>query len=230
MPKIAIFYHVGQLGNWHEIYTEQINRLQESGLLQKSSYFHISINGDEPLPFIPDNVKKIAYNEDKVLEANTLEYMWHFAQNNPDYKILYLHTKGVTRYGIELLQEQTKAWRYYMEYFCVDNWEACCNTLDAFDTCGVQIEHKATYNTLDDPIEIDATYYNGNFWWAKASYIKQLDPKFLYTSDTPWLRGKSELWIGSGNPNAANLFTLEGENPYFIDYSPSRYMHAFKQI
>jgi hypothetical protein len=99
-----------------------------------------------------------------------------------------------------------------------------------YDTCGVQLSDKATYNTENGPLVVECTYYDGNFWWANAEYIKRLDPKFLYRSDTPWLRGKSELWIGSGEPRAANLFTLEGENPYFIDYTPANYNYAFKQI
>jgi hypothetical protein len=72
MSNIAIFYHVGQIGNWQEVYLEQMNRLATSGILNDCKHFHIGINGTEPLPFVPENAH-IQYNNDHVLEANTLE-------------------------------------------------------------------------------------------------------------------------------------------------------------
>lgn len=60
----------------------------------------------------------------------------------------------------------------------------------------------------------------GNFWWANSSYIRTLDPGYLYdfqaqhrmegvhdlaglspNEQLQILRFNSELWLGSGNPN-----------------------------
>ena len=45
--KIAIFYHVGQFGNWERLFQEQINSLVVSGLYHICDFIHIGVNGDE---------------------------------------------------------------------------------------------------------------------------------------------------------------------------------------
>ena len=211
MTNIAIFYHVGQIGNWQEVYLEQMNRLTVSGILSECKHFHIGINGTEPLPFIPENAH-IEYNQDHILEADTLKCLWQFSQNNPDYKALYFHTKGVTRVGTPL-ETVTRDWRYYLEYFCIDKWQRCIQALDEHDTCSVLLRNMAAYGG-ENPVILPATYYDGNFWWANTSYIATLDPMYMYVDDIPWLRGKSELWIGTGNPRAISLHDIDYINPY----------------
>lgn len=214
MNKIAIFYHIGQLNHWREVYNDQINLLHQSGLYEVADFIYCGINGDEKLPEPVPSKLIVNYNRDKVLEANTLEAMWNFARINPDFRILYIHTKGVTR--IDALKEVADKWRKYMEYFVVSQWKRCIDELQNYDTVGVQLRDKATYWPDGKKIVIDANYYDGNFWWVNASYIKTLDTKYLYTNDTPWLRGKSELWIGSGSsPKMQNLFTIPGNSPYY---------------
>lgn len=233
MTNIAIFYHVGQMNHWKEIYCEQIARLESSGLLDAADMLFIGVNGDEPLPIVPKGAI-VHRNENHVLEANTLEMMWKFCRDFPDYKVLYFHTKGVTRDGDwpdRPLKTVSTAWRRYMEYFCIDQWKRCISELDRHDTCGVQLRDKAAYNTLtpEEYVEYDVQFYDGNFWWANASYIRTLDRQYLYTSDGPWLRGKSETWIGSGKPNACSLFNFDYDNGYLSGLYPKEiYMKPMK--
>lgn len=234
MNKIAIFYHVGQLNHWEEIYLEQIQRLRKSGLLDAADMMYIGVNGDLPLPYTPGKAV-VNYNEDKVLEANTLEMMWKFCRDFPDYKVLYFHTKGVTRdqdYPDRPLKTVSTAWRHYMEYFCIDKWKQCIQELETHDTCGVQIKHKAAYNTLtpEEYVEYDVTFYDGNFWWATAKYINTLDPQYMYTNDMPWLRGKSETWIGTGKPKAKCLYNFNYSNGYLSGLYPKEmYMKSTRK-
>jgi hypothetical protein len=223
MSDIAIFYHVGQIWNWQEVYQEQIDRLTASGILDICKHFHIGINGTEPLPFVPENAH-VSYNNNHVLEADTLTSLWQFAQDNPDCNVLYLHTKGVTHVGTHF-EHVTREWRQYLEYFCIDKWHTCVDTLKTYDTCGVLLRDSAAYNIdSDNPFIIPATFYDGNFWWANTSYIATLDPTYMYVDDMPWLRGKSELWIGTGNPRAACLHSIECHNPYDVGtYSKEKY-------
>ena len=224
MSDIAIFYHVGQIGNWQEVYQEQIDRLTASGILDTCKYFHIGINGTEPLPFVPENAR-VSYNTNHVLEADTLTSLWHFAQDNPGCKVLYLHTKGVTHKNTDF-EQHTKEWRNCLEYFCIDKWRMCVDTLEMYDTCGPLLRDGAIYNPVHAPaIHIPATFYDGNFWWANASYIASLDPTYMYIDDTPWLRGKSELWIGTGSPKAACLYAKDYSNPYaYGNFSKEKYI------
>ena len=213
MPDIAIFYHVGQIGNWQEIYQEQIDRLTASGILDICKHFHIGINGTEPLPFVPENAH-VEYNTNHELEADTLTSLWEFARVNPEYKTLYLHTKGVTRVNTQYYQI-TKEWREYLEYFCVDKWRMCIDSLESHDTCSVTLVNEAKFGNVEAGFTtIPANFYAGNFWWANASYIATLDPMYMYIDDIPWLRGKSELWIGTGNPKAKCLHKIDYNDPY----------------
>jgi hypothetical protein len=102
-----------------------------------------------------------------------------------------------------------------MESYVIRGWRDCIRHLDTYETCGVLYRNKAYYkpNTPDYTV-LDANYYDGNFWWATSDYIATLDPNYLYTSDTPWLRGKSELWIGTQKPNAYVMRDIEYINPY----------------
>ena len=106
--KIAVFYHLGQFGQWERLFQEQMNSLVISGLYHTSSFVHIGVNGREPLPMILDKFK-VVYNDNKVLEADTLNQLWEFCKTHPDYRVMYFHTKGST-------QENTN------NRFNVDKW------------------------------------------------------------------------------------------------------------
>ena len=96
-----------------------------SGLYHAADLVYVGINGDLPMP---DKLEKMTqvYNSNKILEANTLEAMWNFCKQNPDYRVMYFHTKGSTqedksfRYGVD-------AWRLYLEYFVIHQWKNAFN-------------------------------------------------------------------------------------------------------
>ena len=118
-----------------------------------------------------------------------------------------------------VLREQTEKWCAYMNSHLIGRWQECVSILDTYDTCGTLLRNRAVYGSGENYAEVNTTYYDGNFWWANANYIKKLDPKFLYRHDgIPWLRGKSELWIGSQNPSAYCIHNIEYDNPYDCDF------------
>lgn len=227
MNRIAIFYHVGQFNHWREVYEEQMEALHRSGLYEACDFITCGINGSEPLPGVLPSKVSCHYNEDHVLEANTLERMWAFCKDNPDYKVLYMHTKGVT--WTDQTRDVTRSWRKYLEHFNITKWKKCVQYLETHDTCGALLKDVAHYaaGTPEEKI-VESPYYDGNFWWATARYIKGLDTNFLYTADIPWLRGKSELWIGSGNPNAACIHNIDYINPYSCEVFESSIMSERK--
>jgi hypothetical protein len=59
--------------------------------------------------------------------------------------------------------------------------------------------------------EAPARHFGGNFWWARADYIRRLphplspdfaSPQFADPSNRERIR--YEMWVGSGNPKVCN--------------------------
>ena len=141
--KIAIFYHIFQLNNWKEIFKEQISTMKESGLWDASSHIHFGINKSsefEVLPAVydPSKINMIKYNRNNNTEVDTLTDLWYFCQKNPDYKVLYLHTKGVSHIDTWASYEAVESWRKYLEFFNLKNWASCCSKLDSYDCAGTE--------------------------------------------------------------------------------------------
>lgn len=212
--KIAIFYHTFQNEISAFIYQQQINRLYVSGLLNSADYFHIGVNGNQEMFYVPSKAK-VVYNTDWKEETETMIALKNFAYQNPDYKILYFHMKGASK-GTLI----ANAWRLMMEHFVIDKWRECVEYLNDYDCVGANLnpvgETLWSNGTTTQPVE--GTYnFTGNFWWTNAKHIQTLDHKFL-SSD---YRIDRELWIGS-NPNS---------NPKSI-YQPGvyeSYEHYYKE-
>ena len=212
--KIAIFYHIAQMGMGAFIYQQQLNRLYTSGLIKEADYIHFGVNGDQELFNVPSKAKVVVNNNWKE-ETETLMALNDFAIKNSDYKILYFHTKGVSKGTLV-----ANAWRLMMEYFVIDKWKECIEVLNDCDCVGSNLNSVGVTlwpnGEITHPVE--GTYnFTGNFWWANAKHIQTLDYKFL-SSD---YRIDRELWIGS-NPNS---------NPKSI-YQPGiydSYEHYYKE-
>ena len=223
--NIAIFYHLYQINDWKKLYQEQINSLIISGLYEKCDFIHIGINGDQELPFVL-NKMRINYNENKILEANTLNSLWDFCNENPDYKVLYFHSKGVTHLNNVHCEYTTNAWRIYLEYFVITKWEDCVEDLNEYECVGTEWKD---YSLLQDQntqeyVKESNSHYAGNFWWANASYIQKLDLDYLYTEKDKKERYRSEFWIGTKNPNYKSYHNSGKEYLYDFNYSPDYYM------
>lgn len=229
--KIAIFYHIAQIGLGAFIYQSQLHRLYVSGLIKEASYIHFGVNGNQELFNVP---QKAVVKRNKIWkeETETLMSLRDFALDNPDYKILYFHTKGVSKNSIE-----SQSWRLMMEYFVIDRWKECIKYLDEYDCVG------QTFKPLGPTLWSDGSItentgvgcFCGNFWWANASYIQTLDHEYLETD----YRFDREFWIGT-NPNCKAKSLQEcGEDEEFAanhpipikkglgDYEP--YTHIFSE-
>jgi len=219
LPKIAIFYHLGQLGNWEELYLEHMNLLVANGLYDACEFIHIGINGNLPLPKV-FNKSRIKYNSDHVLEANTLESLWNFSQENRDYKILFFHSKGVTHGINSPFNDNVIAWRKYLEYFNIVNWKDSVQYLNEYDCTSVELLDTSYHND----IVIPGLFYAGNFWWANSQYISTLDTNFLYDNTNGLARWQSEKWIGTGNPRAHSQFNFNCVEYYNFNYPKEFYI------
>jgi hypothetical protein len=227
--KIAIFYHVYQANEWKKLYQEQINSLIVSGIYDECDFIHIGINGDQELPFVLDKMK-IQYNENKILEANTLQSLWEFCIKNTDYRVMYFHTKGITRTSEYNCSITTNAWRIYLEYFVIHKWKKCIKDLNEYDCVGAEWSDQTKFtNSESEESEYGISpHYSGNFWWANASYIQGLDIGYIYNEEMGRTRWKSELWIGTKNPKFKSyhkVYSSIGDiSLYDFIYSPDKYM------
>lgn len=205
--KIAVFYHLGQFGQWQRLFQEQMNSLVVSGLYEITDFIHIGINGNEPLPMILPKFK-VVYNNNQILEADTLSCLHQHCKLNPHDKVMYFHSKGSTHDGKDY-KFNVDGWRLYLEYFVIHRWKDCLGLLDRYDTVGTEFGYETglvNQETSQTDWETNL-HYQGNFWWANSSYISKLDTDYLYKTDKGWDRYRSEFWIGTKNPKKFNFYS-----------------------
>ena len=180
--EIYIFHHVGQVNNWEFVLQEQVHAMQVSGLVSVASGIQFGVSGNRTLTSMPKK-STVKFFPQIVDEKETLKMVRDFCSINPSAKILYLHTKGVTKKTISI-----NSWRLYMEYFCIHKWRDCVEDLNVYDCVG---------SLWADSTEHYPSHFSGNIWWANAEYINnRVNHNLLETAS----RFDREFWIGSGNP------------------------------
>ena len=215
--KLAVFYHIAQIGIGAFVYINQVHKLYTSGLIKNSSYIHFGVNGNQELFNIPDKAK-IIYNQNHKEETETLISLRDFCRENLEYKVLYFHTKGVSKESIN-----AESWRLMMEYFVIDRWRECVEYLNEYDAVGSNLKILGPTTWSDGRQSWDKAgtqHFVGNFWWANASYVNKLDDKFLKSD----YRLDREFWIGSGNGKMKSLYQPEDYQPYEHYYKEEDYV------
>lgn len=228
MSKIAIFYMIGQYGdNWKsDFYDHQINLLKTSGLYDQVQFIDIYVKGKTPITDLPEKVNNVTYlgelEEDRPTNKKLYraynyiqQRIWHFSQANPDYKILFFHSLGVSHTNNNF-KKNKYAWRRYLETLLIENWQTCIELLDYYDCVGSDYTPIASY--ANETITISAPHYQGFFWWTNSRYIKTLDPTYFY-QNVIWQSWLCELWIGTGNPKAYSFFN-SNLNHYIDEINP----------
>jgi hypothetical protein len=194
--RSVIYFHVGTIGDYQKIFDEIYSQILESNLLNEVESLNIGIVGNGKLNFEKNNKIKVHTNPNLELgEFFTLELLKNFSDSvTKNYKVLYLHTKGVTTPNNPCIVD----WRKYMTYFNVNQYEKCFDTLEESDSCGVDLVYEP------------ALHYSGNFWWANSSYIKKLptinEIKFPKTPPILSIRHNGEFWIGMANGKLKSLW------------------------
>lgn len=183
--KIFIVYHLFQANGWEKIFAEQLGMLYASGLLDYA-HLYISVNGALEVP--PVRHCTIVYRDDNTAECAALLLARKIACSEPDSKIFYFHSKGISH-----PTSNQDDWRMMMQHYLVVNWRLALSYLDRYDV--------ATVNWRTHPVP----HPSGNFWWANALYLSKLNPDFIVGKD----RTAQEFWLGSLNPNVANLYETE---------------------
>ena len=160
------------------------------------------------------NVIIINFSEDLSLFENaTMKQVIYFSKMNPDYNVMYLHTKGVSYSMDHPFYPGIMSWIHYMLYCLVDHASNCTTLLQVHDTIGCNIkEHD------ENPL-----HYSGNFWWARSSYLRKLQISIFRE------KYDCEFMTLSQNPKWFNVYTLP--HMYELTYHPMVYQgnvnHSF---
>jgi hypothetical protein len=121
--------------------------------------------------------------------------------------ILYIHTKGASKQH----NENVIGWRHLMNYF---NIEKVKNVFKLFE--------KTDFNTYGVLFGKGGHWklYSGNFWWAKASYLKTIDidnvKRNRFNAEVDYIQNGID-W------KPYSPYNKEGENHYLIEFKREEY-------
>lgn len=205
---IKVFYHIYCVpGVTDAIVHDQLTKLVFSGVYRTADHIYVGLVGpdDATLDVLEDRLKMFGHKiqviargvGDQTYERFTFRAMLTQGLVKPDDKILYMHSKGVTRTAHEHEKHVVWMWRTFMEYEMFTRHLECIRLLDAWDTVGV--------NYRSEP----APHYSGNLWWARGDYFLSLDPAMLDAvhpgCDCNHI--SPELWIGTGTVTKRGMCT-----------------------
>ena len=198
--KLACFIHSTTLDIWHdEFLITLLDSLKSSGLLQQLSHLCIVNTG---LAIDHDKIEQ-KYKPAKVIhyskftneyENITIKMLYAFCRYHPDYKVLYMHTKGVSYTRDHVFLPGIHSWNDFMMYSLVEKYESCISLLRMYDTVG------CNYRPFEDG---NGQHYSGNFWWATAKYISTLPISYMKNKYDP------EFWLLQNDPLYFNIHVLE---------------------
>jgi len=206
---IKIVWFIACMDEWKMVVLEELSALAKSGLLKAADEIFVCQAGNADLP-LPDKCKIVKQSDINSFEFPALQLVKDIAQDGD--KILYLHTKGVSRKGKAFLSGNH--WRKYLLWGCVERWKEHARALDFCDISGVQI------TCLDANFANKCGSYRvfaGNFWWARGEWIKQLPIPSIQKN--PKDRWKAEGWIlSSGVPKITELHNITNGRMITVSY------------
>ena len=212
--RYAVFYHVWSPGGtdiWRLLVDEQLKRLVKSGLPYNADVFccitgpqHAAI---EEVIRAYDWVEILSSTADEShYEGETLIKLHAACTQRADLDaVAYIHTKGIRHFpgAAPGTLRAVNSWRHFLEWGTIDRWRDGIIHLQTADVAGV--------NFRDSPWP----HFSGNFWWARAAYIKGLVAPVrgyeplrhdLDADDNTLERTNYEKWIGLNNPKVFSFF------------------------
>lgn len=217
MSKVACFLHSCTLDlRGTEILEYLIKYLKDSGFIDIADYIFVNNVGKRinPAMFadVSPKIRITNYCADAgIFEICTLRQMHFFSQLHPEYKILYLHTKGVSHAPDHWAAPGVRDWNDFMLYCLVNHAQDCLKMLDSVQVVGCDYRH-INYSPERNP-----NHFSGNFWWATAQYIVwQSIYELVQKADAEW-------WLFKGNPTFVNIHTCPYGH-YENRYLPHQYV------
>ncbi len=209
--KLNHFYHIYAGDEWLLTVHQHFVTLNAYGLMDSLENVYVGIIGSEQnrqavishLESYGNPKIVVAVQAETGYEGTTLNKLWEFAKNDDGY-IFYAHTKGSSRGGIV-----NQLWCRSMLFFNAVRWQFAVSELskEHIDAVGC---HYLSKEKFPEFFEIQKEknpnkypFFAGNFWWAKSSHIKDLQPPQAE------YKHSAEGWLGS-NRSIRNIEPLEG--------------------
>jgi hypothetical protein len=203
---IKVFYHVCATGAaWETIVRDQMVKLHFSGLYDACGGVHCWISGEHASAargVVLEHGRKVAVHACEPADASyeRLTLLGMRRHVGPDDKLLYLHSKGVTKNN----STPVLHWRQYMEWHLVKHWRRCVDLLETVDAVGAN--HSAW----------PSSHYSGNFWWCTGRHFLRLPPSIGDAYLDP------EMYVLSVPSQAVSLPCTEVDH-YYYEYPLARY-------
>ena len=162
---VHVYYHIYAIEGVEPIINEQLSLIEKHFDFPYTLNIGISIADDNKSTSEILNIldkTKIRDIRSHGNEFVTLDLLESDKEkfDDSDY-ILYIHTKGASKQK-DINYNNIISWRHLMNYF---NIEKVKNIFKIFD--------KTEFNTSG--VLLKNHFYSGNFWWAKASYLKTIN-------------------------------------------------------
>lgn len=199
---IRIFYHIACINNWKSLVRDQFIKFIFSGLYDKVTAIHCFMvippyeSAEAYKAFVQRFGRKIkieATTSTAIPEGQdewfTLGQVKRFIQDTD--RVLYLHSKGVTRYNSPDMFPNIEDWRDVMDYHLIYRHEHCLEKLETVDVVGIN------YMGGDPP------HYSGNYWWCTGKH-------FLSLPETKHIENYVMCTVTSGTVSNASVF----QTPY----------------
>ena len=195
-------YHIAAVNHWHEIVNEQLSLLAKA---QFPGPIHCTFTGlEEEWGYVHHVAQRFGLDcrlaqltKFADCEFPAMRLVEGLARDAEDI-ILYFHTKGVTRPN----EWPHLMWRLFMNAHCLTGWQRMHEALAR------SAEHDCAGAGWIEWWGTNA--FAGNFWMAKAEYIRSLMPFDEYRVAYGGTRWAAEHWINSrGTARPLNFGPLE---------------------
>jgi len=203
---IQTFYHIAALGDWKKVLDEQLALTVSTGLAQ-NPIFTTFVGKAEDLDWAWRRSKernvhlKVVQSDPNTAHFETFAMLAieRWAKTAGDACALYLHTKGVSAPG----HNGKRRWRHLMQDELIRKWKEHIERMDEYDAIGV--------NWRGRPFP---PHFCGNFWMARASYLRTLEDFKTYHNRNNLERTNCEFWIGTGKPEPKVLSLVHQDTDY----------------
>lgn len=212
MRPIAIFYHSWYAPNAFPIITEQLSMAKDVGLLDAAQVVTLGFNGTPKGEIeLPEKAKIVVHPEGSCNENPTMVLAHEFAKENPDWSILYFHSKGATHEPGHWCIPLMERWRGCMMENCIGKWKDIQEAMPCYEALGAHWMDKKEHG-------IPFSMFGGNFWWARSEFLATIPSMYerhkertgnLWDWDN---RYEAEVWIGTG-PRDPVVFSYHPGHP-----------------
>jgi hypothetical protein len=226
MLPVKIYINVAVINHVNYILDNILIKIQESGLQDFCQEINLIVNGDLNALFYKKNDKIKVFHKNTDIshcEFPTLQHLYEDSQKS-EFKVLYLHTKGVTRYN-KPIQDLID----YLIYFNITKFKDRYTELDDFDCTGVNfwgnpddiLQHPSTWGYGKVP-----QHYGGNFWWSNSTHISKLPSPYSWLPDSNYLRWRmmAEMWLCQIRDGKYNNAWSSEVDHYMTEYPKQLYV------